>query len=315
MKFRNVNVHNVNDLIPSWAIDPIALARYLDRLFDDPHVAKIFARNHKVLQKLDYWIEIDTLADPPSIRVCSPDEDADNRGLLILKCRGKLAGNADLVIPLNPFLKGYPRISGKHLVYCHAFQTDVPLAYIGISKQRWFDRLSQHVSSARAGSPYLFHRALIEHQEKPLMHKVFICDVSLESALNFEEEFVGHLSLYPLGLNMIPGGKAGIAYLRKLGVAAKSLKERDQALEMLARQDQIGGRPNPLCAARWATDDQFVERVICGHSGRLTADQVRRIRLLASFGKSEEQIMQLVSARNYRQVENVMKANTYSRIK
>lgn len=315
MKFKNINVHNVGELVPSWAIDPIFLARHLDELFDHPDGREIFSTNKNVGQRLRYWIEVDALLGSPSVRVCTPDEHADNCGILIIKSLGKLAGNTQIEVPLNSMLKGYPNVQGQHVLYCHSFQTEVPLAYVGISKRRWFERLSQHITSAKSGSPYLFHRAIVEHQEKTMMHKVFLCGISSETAMKYEEEFVGSLSLYPLGLNMIPGGKAGMAYLHKLGVAARSLEERDEALERLSSQEQLAGRPNPLCAARWAEDQSFVERVICGHSGRLTAEQVRTIRLLAGFGKSESEITHMVSASNDRQVANVLKSKTYGRIK
>lgn len=291
------------------------MARHLDELFDHPDGSELFSRNRDVGRTLDYWIEIDALQENPSVRVCTPDEQADNRGILIIKCPGKLAGNAQIEVPLNSLLKGYPKLQGQHVLYCHSFQTEVPLAYVGISKRKWFERLSQHITSAKSGSPYLFHRAIVEHQEKLMMHKVFLCGISSDLAMKYEEELVENLSLYPLGLNMIPGGKAGMAYLHKLGVATRSIEERDEVLEHLASQDHLAGRPNPLCAARWASDDTFVERVICGHSGRLTAEQVRTIRLLGSFGKNKQEIAFLVSANNDRQVLNALKSKTYGRIR
>jgi hypothetical protein len=189
------------------------------------------------------------------------------------------------------------------------------LAYIGISKKPWYVRLGEHVSSARGGSPYLFHQAILKHQKLRVLHKVFLCELDYEDALNYEEKFVEKMSLYPLGLSMIPGGNAGVRYLHRLGFKTSNAAEKSAVTEALSSRESIEGRPNPLCAARWASDQTFVERVICGHSGRLTVEQVRTIRLLASFGKTSDDITSVLLVRNKRQVSSVLREATYTRIR
>ncbi len=315
MKFSRINVHNVYELLPPWAIDPFVLARHLDGLFSTEQGIAITPTGPAVYQNLNFWIEVDALVSPPTVRVCTPDDQVNLNGHLIVTCTSLANETAQIDVPLNPIFKGYDRIAGTYSVYMHSFQTETPLGYVGMTKQRWFDRYAQHVSSARAGSPFLFHQALRKHQSEKVLHKVFMCELDHERALEYEEEWVGMFGLYPLGLNMIPGGRAGFAYLAKLGLQARSAEDRDAAVEQMSRRESLEGRPNPLCAARWETDPNFAERVICGHSGRLTVEQVQLIRLGASFGKSPEALLTEASARNVRQVRNVLAGKTYGRIK
>jgi len=279
MKFSCINVHNIHELIPSWAIDPFALARHLDDLLTTERGAYLVPTGSEVYQSLQFWIEIDATATPPTVRVCTPDDQVNLNGRLIVTSRSVVNELSQIDVPLNPIFKGYSRLDGTYSVYLHSFQTETPIGYVGMTKQRWFDRYAQHVSSARTGSPYLFHKALREHQSAQIFHKVFMCDLDQSHALECEEEWVEMFGLYPLGLNMIPGGKAGFSYLAKLGLHAKTSEERDSTLEQLSARESLVGRPNPLCAARWESDPNFVERVICGHSGRLSVEQVQLIRL------------------------------------
>ena len=255
------------------------------------------------------------MASPPTVSVCAPDDNVNNNGHLVVTCSSIAHERAQIELPLNPIFRGYERLAGTYSVYLHSFQTEVPLGYVGMTKQRWFDRYAQHISSARSGSPLLFHRALCQHLTADILHKIFLCKLDHDSALEFEEEFVGMVGLYPLGLNMIPGGRAGFAYLAKIGMNARSAETRDSIVEQLAARESIDGRPNPLCAARWATDSAFVERVVCGHSGRLTVEQVHLIRIGASCGKPLCDLARESSARNIRQVRNVLAGKTYARIK
>lgn len=315
MKFKHISIKNLEQLVPSWSMDVFALGRTMESLFDTPEGDQLFSKGNDVYKKLNFWIEVNATAEPSSIRFVTPDDQVDLCGNLIIIANPKIGVSAQIEVPLNPILKGYESIEGKHVVYCHSFQTEVPLAYIGVSKKRWYERLSQHISSAKGGSPYLFHQAIIKHQDTQILHKVFMSELDYETAMELEEEFVENMSLYPLGLNMIPGGNAGIKYLHKLGFSVNSADQKDKTTEELSSRKSLAGKPNPLCAARWAVDPEFVERIICGHSGRLTVEQVRTIRRLASFGKTTEQITLLISAKNKRQVAGVLNEKTYSRIK
>lgn len=315
MKFHYINVHNVHELVPPWAFDPFRLAKHLDELFATERGQELCPVGDNVYRTLDFWIEVDATASPPSTRVCTPDDQVNLNGHLIITCSSPANDHAQIDVPLNPIFKGYERIEGTYTVYLHSFQTDTPLGYVGMTKQRWFDRYSQHLSAARTGSPLLFHQAIRKHQSASILHKVFMCELDHDRALEYEEEWVGMFGLYPLGLNMIPGGKAGFAYLAKLGLEARTSESRDAIVERLSSRESIEGRPNPLCAARWEADSSFVERVMCGHSGRLTVHQIERIRIGASLGKSSEVLVHELGIRNIRQVRNVVHGKTYRRIR
>ncbi len=315
MKFSRINVHNVHELVPHWAIDPFVLARHLDDLFSTERGSQIAPTGPALYKSLDFWIEVDALASPPTVRVCTPDDHVNLNGHLIITCSSMAHERAQIDVPLNPIFKGYEHLAGTYSVYMHSFQTEVPLGYVGMTKQRWFERYAQHISSARTGSPFLFHQALRKHHEEQVLHKVFMCELDHDRALEYEEEWVGMFGLYPLGLNMIPGGRAGFAYLAKLGLEARSAEARDSFVEQLSTRESLEGRPNPLCAARWENDSSYVERVVCGHSGRLTVEQVQLIRLGASLGKSLSTLAAETAARNVRQVQNVLAGRTYARIK
>lgn len=302
-------------MIPGWAEDFLSLGAQLDLMLDSEEGRKLFPPNGDPYKSVPFWIEIDSLGENTAIRFCLPDENINLKGQLILICKSYNGLRAQIEMPLNPIFKNYESIIGRHSVYCHSFQTEVPLAYVGLTKKPWYERFSQHLAAANSGSPYFFHKALLKHRNIPMMHKVFVGDLDYECAMKLEEELVEKLSLYPLGLNMIPGGAAGLKYLQKMGFNFRNEVERDSIIEQIIKKDVHNGRPNPLCAARWASDQNFVERVICGHSGRLTAEQVRTVRLLASFDKGKEEISQLISAKNVRQVSRLLGSKTYNRIK
>lgn len=315
MKFNCINVHNIHELVPHWAIDPFALAKHLDGLFSSEQGSQLAPAPEAVYSSLPFWVEVDTGTPNPIVRVCTPDDQVNLNGRLIITCQSLLNEKAQIELPLNPIFKGYEKVERLYSVYLHSFQTETPLGYVGMTKQRWFDRLAQHTSSARNGSPYLFHRALREHRTYPILHKVFVCGLNQDNAMELEEEWVGMCGLYPLGLNMIAGGKAGLVYLSKLGVQARTTEEKDSAIERLSSREHLEGRPNPLCASRWESDADFVERVICGHSGRLSVEQVRLIRLGASLNKSVEELVEESGARNVRQIKRLLSKKTYGRVK
>lgn len=306
MKFRYVNIKNVAELVPSWAADHFQVAILLEDIF-----SKFYASRHLDWQvKLDYWIEVYQSGDRLCARLAEPENEQDYSSCGFLNIE---SDRIRIGLPLNEMMKGSPSLVGSHSLYIHSIETDVPLSYVGITKQRWFSRFAQHTAAANNGSHLIFHRALREHPEKPLSCKVLLTGISYEAAMQLEEDFVDMVGLYPKGLNMIPGGFAGLRYLNTLGVAARSAAERDAAIERIIHQDNIDGRPNPLCAARWAADQDFVNRVICGHSGRLTVDEVRLIRIYSASGRSVKQISEILG-RNQRQVTDAVRGNYYARV-
>ena len=212
-------------------------------------------------------------------------------------------------------VRSAPLPNGSHTVYTHRIKvpkTQGNLIYTGVTRQGWQKRWTQHLRDTRAGSMHLFHQALRAHPNAEYIHRAVAAGLSEAVAMQIEEMWADH-TLRPKGLNMIPGGYAGIRYLHKIGALAPRQKiDVDQREEILAefilRKTQEG-RPNPLMASLWR-DDSFAERVICGPEGRLKPGQISDARLLASFGKNASEIAERIGAKNYLQVERLLSGRT-----
>lgn len=218
---------------------------------------------------------------------------------------------AQVSIPYNDFFFPY-RDGETHTLYLHQFSNG--MSYVGITSQPWFKRLAQHISEAKHGSPYPFHRTIRNNIENFCTHYVVLHGISKNLALKMEEDMVEKLSLYPRGLNAIPGGLAGWRYLGSiLGKMPYSVEERDAMVARVLLMDNINGRPNPLCAARWASDQEYINSVICGREDRFSLDQVRLARLYQSFGKTDKEISDFLYAPIHR-VSYLLSGKTYSRV-
>lgn len=312
-KLRQVNLKNFLHFVPAWGFNAHAAAQSIDAGLD----ALAQQRGKKSLKGSErtFWIEIN--AHNGTMRVAEPDGGAgdENVGVILIDCASPMGGDCQVLIPMACILKGEDDLRGTHSLYMHEMQGDARvLCYVGITKQRWFDRLSQHVSSANCGSRLVFHDAIRRNQEARKKHSILYAGLSHDEALDQEERWVEDVSLYPHGLNMIPGGKAGFTYLAGLGLSARDAAERDAVIERIVERDTIEGKPNPLCAARWASDQDYVNRVICNHPSRLSVDQVRDIRLLGSFGKSADDIADRLDIGAVSKVRNVLRGYRYSRV-
>ena len=140
-------------------------------------------------------------------------------------------------VPLRALLKGNPPILGTYTLYLHALLTDRgdSYTYYGITKRGWSLRFHEHTRAAVAQkSQRLLARTLNDLIEARVAERMgrpddrarlaglvtAICGVGMtrDMALEAEERMVEKYSLatkHPLGLNMIPGGMAGIAHVRR----------------------------------------------------------------------------------------------------
>jgi hypothetical protein len=118
-------------------------------------------------------------------------------------------------------------------------------------------------------------------------------------------------------LNMIPGGKSGLKYLRENGMLPERVvplpDERDRLVETWLRDHPRKGLPAPWVSEMWKDDDWAVAQ-ICGREGRLSVEQVRAIRQLAASGNSAAEISARIGARNEEQVQRVIDGETYTRV-
>lgn len=140
-------------------------------------------------------------------------------------------------LPLRALLKGNPPIKDTYTLYLHALMTDRGdvFTYYGITKRGWSIRFDEHTRAAVAQkSKRLLARTLNELIEARVAERMgvidprpklagivtAVCGIGMERAMAVaaEERMVEKYSLaakHPFGLNMIPGGEAGIRHARR----------------------------------------------------------------------------------------------------
>lgn len=221
-------------------------------------------------------------------------------------------GQQTTVIPMrliiDPPKEGY-------IVYAHSFVGDFERVYIGVTGRTWIGRWNEHLASARRGSPYLFHEAIRADTGVGMrMHRVLEAGLSLTAAMEMEERLVREMSLYPKGLNMIPGGYEGLRYLSQRGfvVAPREMERRDDVIRKFVAANSRRGKPNPLISARWR-EDHYAVSVICNNPRNFTEAIVNEIRfanamgrapdfISQEFGVAVERIRRLLANKTYRKV-------------
>ena len=140
-------------------------------------------------------------------------------------------------LPMRALLHGNPPLAGTYTLYLHALRANdgEDFVYYGITKRGWSLRFNEHTRAAVAyGSKRLFARTFNELidarvaelsgivDDRPKLRGLItaVCGTGLsrEAAEESEEAMVEKYSLaskHPRGLNMIPGGKAGLRQVRK----------------------------------------------------------------------------------------------------
>jgi hypothetical protein len=227
-------------------------------------------------------------------------------------------------VPFDYIIKTAKSCCNGYQVYHHHYMSDYSgnrfsgLEYIGITKRGWRTRWREHCRSAMLGSHYRFHRAIREHEGSAIhRHSVVACGISEERALHLEERLVENSTLYPFGLNMVPGGNAGLAYLRRIGAIGNHERvapdDRQDIINRFFERTSRKGLPNPLAAANWLNAD-YAEKVICAGEDRLKPQQIRDARFLSSLGHAADEIAAQVGARNVAQIQRLIAGETYSRI-
>jgi hypothetical protein len=228
-------------------------------------------------------------------------------------------------VPMRYALKGSRNLTRGYTVYLHSIvrQDGTDLNYYGITSRHWLERLKEHVVSANSGSLLLFHRALRDALGKAarFQHTIIVAGLTKDEAYDAEEYLIDKYSLAPNfenGLNMVPGGYEGLRQLHEMGLLREGKviepEEQEALLERYTREHPRLGIPNPLVSERWK-DDAYAEAVICGRENRLTAQQVRYIRMLSILGHTIDDITILSGASNGSQVRRVIENRSYARIR
>jgi hypothetical protein len=256
-----------------------------------------------------------------------------NAEMLIREGRMDLSPHVDgvkepsLLISVPALFLIAPKVWPKkaHVLYQHIFGEGPSYPhdgyfYVGVTTRTWQTRWSEHRRAIEAGSPLLFHRKFREEHAAGrvtyIHHKVMGITEDVEMLYASEEALVdGHWN-DTRRLNMIPGGKSGLRYMRENGMLPERIvplpDERDRILAEWLRDHPRKGLPAPWVSEKWK-DTAWAIAQICGRDGRLSVDQVRAIRELAEL-HSVEEIARRIGANSPEQVDRVLKGKTYTRI-
>ncbi|HEX2842131.1 hypothetical protein [Hyphomicrobium sp.] len=212
-----------------------------------------------------------------------------------------------------------------YVLYQHIFGSggsypDDGYFYVGVTTRSWQQRWNEHRRSMESGSPLLFHKRLREELDAGrvsyIHHKVMGITDDLEALYGAEERLVeGHWH-DERRLNMIPGGKSALRYMREHGMlpdrVVPSPDERDRLVTEWLHAHPRKGLPAPWVAEKWK-DNAWAVAQICGRDGRLSVEQVLAIRELSAT-HSVETIALRIGASNTEQVQRVLDGKTYTRV-
>jgi hypothetical protein len=232
-----------------------------------------------------------------------------------------------LIVPAYLLIKVRPNLtfpSNKpYTVYCHTFGNAEAsnYYYYGITQRSWQQRWNEHARDIASGSQLKFHSVFRDEVARGnvnfIGHDVVHVADSVDELYDWEENLVGAAWGDPMLLNMIPGGKAGIAYMVKHGMLGRNLAVRpdfrDKILVDWARKNSRVGLPAPWVAERWG-DKAWASSFVCSGIGRLTEQQVRHIRVLGEQGLPIDEIRERAGARTLAQVSGVLSGKTYNRV-
>lgn len=268
---------------------------------------------------LQPMISIDLATDPLFIQASSQGKTCINESLIT---------QPSLLFSIPAHYLLYPRFLPKnsYVLYQHIFGSggSYPFDgffYVGVTTRSWQKRWSEHKRAINNGSPLLFHSKFREEKQEGrltyLHHKVMAITDNLEELYAAEEFIVeGHWD-DQRRLNMIPGGKSGLRYLRENGMLKPSIvplaDERDGIISTWLKEHPRKGLPAPWIAEKWRDNDWAIAQ-ICGRDDRLSVEQVHAIRKLAK-GFSAEEIVTRIGAKDVKQVLRVINGITYSRVK
>lgn len=186
--------------------------------------------------------------------------------------------------------------------------------YIGITKRNWKKRYQEHLNDSRNGSYIRFHRFLRGEffQIGAIDHIIDKAGITEEEAMEIEEKNVEQQSLYPFfskGLNMIPGGKAGLKciheYAKRTGYKidgkleadifeSELLKIQNQMLQKIA-EDKDCAYKNAKLAELWANDIDFRIKAITNQANHFSYTQIQAARMLLASGWDFDKIYEYIT--------------------
>jgi hypothetical protein len=218
------------------------------------------------------------------------------------------------------------------------FYQDNAYIYIGITKRTWQTRFRQHWNDSTRGSNLRFHRALRGEiiEIGTIEHIVERAGLTEDQALTLEEREVEARSLYPLheqGLNMIPGGRAGLhyihAFIQRTGYTHKKEVSADTLESILVEVQKANlikifsssdpQKINAELVRLWREDMDFRIKATTGQHNRFSYKQIKAARLWHASGWSNDKILEnLLKIDNkdisIDQLVQLLKGETYAEI-
>ena len=206
--------------------------------------------------------------------------------------------------------------------------------YVGITSRTWQQRAMEHQYAAGRNSMLLFHRALRGELFDVHTHEHIVLRAGLTraQALRIEEVEVEARTLHglhPNGMNMIPGGEAGLRFLSKmLKRPSTSIKvdDIDSLLETAVNQSlrqpclsAKGPHTNAKLAKLWEQDIGFRIKAMTNQQRRLSYNQICNARIWDAAGWPIEKIQAHINGMDERavsidQVERLLDGKSYDTI-
>ncbi|POR67643.1 hypothetical protein BKM30_22950 [Pseudomonas syringae pv. syringae] len=268
------------------------------------------------------------IAISPLIRLDVVSDDALLNAARKLQVGGHVTGvktpSIVFTIPAHYLLSPERWPDKAYALYQHIFgmgnsYPDDGFFYVGITKRRWQTRWAEHIRAVEKGSNLHFHSKFREERAAErityIHHKVMAITDDLDELYNAERFFIeGHWD-DERRLNMIPGGKSGLQYLRehsilKRGVVATP-DEREGVLDAWISDNQGDSLPPITLTERWQ-DETWAAAQICSRSDRLSVSQITAIRELTSAYHPEE--ISVRTGATVAQIQSIITGKTYSRV-
>jgi len=212
------------------------------------------------------------------------------------------------------------------------------LLYIGRTKQTWQERYKQHRYDMGRGSNLRFHRALRGEfcEIGVLEHIIERAGLTEKQALDIEEKEIEKRSLHslsPNGLNMIPGGNAGLIFVRSFAKRTDFVMEKElnaeNAESVLVDVQQFSlkkhfntnliERMKAAVSRLWAENIYYRINATTNHQNRFSFRQILAARIWHSSGWDKEKILEHLQRIDDKkigmeQLEKLLKGETYASI-
>ena len=212
------------------------------------------------------------------------------------------------------------------------------LLYVGRTKRTWLERYRQHCRDMGKGSNLLFHRGLRGEicDIGVLEHIVERAGLTEKQALDIEEKEVEKRSLYslfPNGLNMIPGGNAGLKFVHNFAKRSGYVLNKDLNTENVESMlvdiqkfslkkhfnTAVMERVKSILSKMWAENIFFRVNAMTSAKNRFSFDQIIAARIWHSSGWSREKILEYLKKMDSKkismdQLERLLKGETYASI-